>query len=92
MSPPQPVPPVPPVPPADIVLCPRCSAGFACSAKAGGCWCAGVMVDDRVRKDMAMFYKGCLCPQCLQSIEDLRPERPSVWAFLKKNLRRPPAA
>jgi hypothetical protein len=32
--------------------------------------------------------RGCLCPECLQSIEDARPPRPNVWAFLKKNLKR----
>jgi hypothetical protein len=48
------------------------------------------MLDDAVRKDLAAFYKGCLCPACLQAIEDVRPPRPSVREFLKKNLRRAP--
>lgn len=78
-----------PAPSNDTVLCPRCSSDFECGAQAGGCWCAKVVLDDRVRGDLATFYKGCLCPQCLQSIEDDRPPRPSVWTFLKKNLRRP---
>jgi hypothetical protein len=77
-----------PVPEGDTVLCPRCSGGFQCGVDSGGCWCAGVVLDDVVRKDLSAFYKGCLCPACLQSIEDTRPPRPSVRAFLKKNLRR----
>jgi hypothetical protein len=77
------------VPQADTVLCPRCSAGFECGARTGDCWCAKVTLDDQVRGDLATFYKGCLCPECLQSIEDGRPPRQNVWAFLKKNLKRP---
>ena len=46
------------------------------------------MLDDRVRGDMARFYDGCLCPECLRAIEDARPPTPSVWEFLRKNLRR----
>jgi hypothetical protein len=77
-----------PAPTGDTVLCPRCSVGFQCGVQTGGCWCAGVMVDDRVRGDMARFYDGCLCPECLRAIEDARPPTPNVWAFLRKNLRR----
>ena len=75
-------------PTGDTVLCPRCSAGFQCCVRTGGCWCAGVMLDDRVRGDMARFYDGCLCPECLRAIEDVRPPTPNVWEFLRKNLRR----
>ena len=75
---------------AETVLCPRCEAGFECGANSSRCWCAGVMLDDKVRADMAGFYKGCLCPGCLQFIEENRPPRLSVWEFLKKNLRRTP--
>jgi hypothetical protein len=72
----------------DTVLCPRCSAPFECGAKAGGCWCTGVVLDDQIRADLATFYKGCLCRECLETIEGGRPPRPSVWVFLKKNLKR----
>ncbi len=82
--------PAPSAPVPDTVLCPRCGSGFQCSAKAGGCWCSNVMVSDQVRADMSAFYNGCLCRACLQTLEDSRPSKPSVWAFLKKNLRRSP--
>jgi hypothetical protein len=72
----------------DTTICSRCSATFGCGARAGGCWCADVMLDDVVRADVARFYGGCLCPSCLGAIEETRPARPSVGAFLKKNLRR----
>lgn len=74
--------------PSDTVLCPRCSAGFECKVREGGCWCAEVTIDDHVRADFARFYDGCLCPDCLKTIEDARPPKPDVWAFLKKNFKR----
>ncbi len=82
----------PPAGPADSVLCPRCSEGFECGVNTGNCWCASVTVDAAVRENLAGFYNGCLCPACLQEIEDHRPARQGVWAFLKKNLKRPRAA
>lgn len=81
-------PPPQPAPQTDTVLCPRCEEGFGCGAKTGGCWCSDVVLDDRTRADLATFYNGCLCPKCLQQIEDDRPRPPSVVQFLKKNLRR----
>ncbi len=69
-------------------VCSRCSAGFRCDRASARCWCADVTVDDRVRADLARFYDGCLCPDCLRSLEDARPPRPDVWRFLVGNLRR----
>jgi len=40
------------------------------------------------RKDLASFYNGCLCPDCLHHIEDNRPRPMGLLAFMKKNLRR----
>jgi cysteine-rich CWC protein len=77
-----------PAPTSDTVLCPRCSAGFECGIQTGDCWCAGVMLDDVIRADMARFYDGCLCPTCLRTIEDARPATPNVWKFLRRNLKR----
>lgn len=77
-----------PVPASDMVLCPRCSSAFDCGRQTAGCWCANVMLDDRTRGDIARFYQGCLCPECLRAIEDARPPRPNVWAFLRTNLKR----
>ena len=53
-----------------------------------GCWCTNVMVEDKVRTDLALFYKGCLCQSCLQTIESLRPPKISVYQYLKEQLRR----
>jgi len=77
-----------PAPQDDTVLCPRCSAGFQCGIDNGGCWCAQVAVNDITRADLATFYNGCLCPECLHLIEDNRPRPLGVWAFLKMNLKR----
>jgi hypothetical protein len=46
------------------------------------------MVDDKIRDDLAGFYKGCLCRSCLQMLEDVRPPKASVVQFLKQQLRR----
>jgi hypothetical protein len=46
------------------------------------------MVEDKVRNDLAFFYNGCLCQTCLQTIEELRPPKISVYQFLKQQLRR----
>jgi hypothetical protein len=54
----------------------------------GPCWCESVMVDDAVRHDLARFYKGCMCPTCLQTLEDLRPPKISIYQFLKQQLAR----
>jgi hypothetical protein len=77
-----------PAPGVDTVLCPRCDAGFQCGANTGACWCAQVMLDDKIRDDLAGFYKGCLCRSCLQMLEDVRPPKASVVQFLKQQLRR----
>jgi hypothetical protein len=86
------VPPATPTPPAaasDTLLCARCGSDFQCGASSsGGCWCNEVVLSDAVRSDLASFYKGCLCPACLQTLEDARPPKPSVREFLKKNLKR----
>ena len=77
-----------PVPTSDMVLCPRCESGFECGMATGDCWCAGVMLDDQIRGDIARFYNGCLCPECLDVIEGARPATQNVWEFLRKNLKR----
>lgn len=71
------------------MLCPRCNAGFQCGINdPNGCWCQSVMVEDKVRTDIAFFYNGCLCQTCLQTIEDLRPPKISVLQFIKQQLKR----
>lgn len=77
-----------PVPPYDTLLCPRCSSAFDCGRQTGACWCADVMLDDQIRGDIARFYNGCLCPDCLRTVENARPPRPNVWEFLRTNLKR----
>jgi hypothetical protein len=74
---------------SETVLCPRCGSGMQCGANTGNCWCNAIVVSDAVRGDLAAFYDGCLCRACLQTLQDARPPKPKVWAFLKKNLRRP---
>ena len=78
-----------PVPGGETVLCPRCDSGFECGANTSSCWCNSVMLDGAVRDDLARFYSGCLCRACLQTLEDMRPPKRSVVAFLKQQLKRP---
>jgi hypothetical protein len=54
----------------------------------GSCWCTSVMLDDAVREDLARFYNGCMCPSCLQTLEDVRPPKVNVVQFLKQQLKR----
>jgi hypothetical protein len=79
---------MPATPPNETSLCPRCESAFECGALSGGCWCAESSLDDAVRADLATFYEGCLCPECLKTIADNKPQRPSVRAFLASQLRR----
>jgi len=68
--------------------CPRCEASFGCGVDSGSCWCADVVLDGAVRSHLASFYDGCLCPDCLKTIEETRPVRMSVREFLASQLRR----
>lgn len=68
--------------------CPRCSEPVECGIDTGACWCAGVDVKPAVRTALSQYYAGCLCKECLLSIEKDRPPAPSVWAFLKSQLKR----
>jgi hypothetical protein len=77
-----------PAAPSDMLLCPRCSSAFDCGRHTGGCWCADVMLDDQIRGDIALFYQGCLCPECLRTLEKARPPKPNVWEFLRTNRKR----
>ncbi|MGH2944422.1 MAG: cysteine-rich CWC family protein [Solirubrobacteraceae bacterium] len=69
-------------------VCPRCSTSFDCGIDTGACWCADITVNDTTRAALAQYYEGCLCPDCLGSLESGRPERPTVRAFLAGQLRR----
>lgn len=69
-------------------VCPRCSTTFVCGVDTGACWCAGVGVDETTRAALAQYYDGCLCRDCLQSLEDGRPQVPTVRAFLTSQLKR----
>jgi hypothetical protein len=73
---------------ATPTVCPRCSNAFECGIDSGACWCAGVSVDDRTRTALAQYYEGCLCPDCLKSLEDERPQVPTVRAFLAGQFKR----
>ncbi|CAN5285751.1 hypothetical protein BH20ACT16_BH20ACT16_00940 [soil metagenome] len=68
--------------------CPRCSAPFDCGVGTGACWCADVNVNKTTRASLAQFYDGCLCRECLESINADRPQAPTVRAFLASQLRR----
>jgi hypothetical protein len=69
-------------------VCPRCSREFGCGIDSGACWCADVTTNGTTRAAVAGFYNGCLCRDCLQSMEDARPPVPTVRAFLASQLKR----
>ncbi len=68
-------------------LCPRCARAFDCGIDSGACWCADVTTNGSTRAAVAEYYDGCLCRDCLQSMEDDRPEVPTVRAFLRTQLK-----
>jgi hypothetical protein len=72
------------------VVCPRCATPFQCGIDTGGCWCRQVTIDDATRAAFAEFYDGCLCRECLTSMENDRPTPPTVRAFLMAQLKRKP--
>ncbi|HWI08883.1 MAG TPA: cysteine-rich CWC family protein [Solirubrobacteraceae bacterium] len=69
-------------------VCPRCSTPFGCGIDTDACWCADVTVREATRAAFAQYYEGCLCRDCLESLEAGRPAIPSVRAFLASQLRR----
>ncbi len=72
---------------ATPVVCPRCSNVFECGVDTGSCWCADASVNDITRASLVEFYDGCLCADCLKTLEDARPPVPTVRAFLASQLR-----
>lgn len=76
------------MPAATPVVCPRCSTPFECGVGTGGCWCKDVPVSDGSRAAFAEYYEGCLCPDCLATLEQGRPAVPSVREFLTSQLKR----
>jgi hypothetical protein len=70
------------------VVCPRCSAPFECGIDTGSCWCREVSLNDTTRAAFAEYFDGCLCRECLTSLEQSRPQAPSVRAFLTAQLKR----
>lgn len=74
---------MPPVP----STCPRCSREFVCGIDTGACWCATLQINDTTRAALAQYYEGCLCKECLESIEAERPQVPTVRAFLTSQLK-----
>ena len=73
---------------ANPSVCPRCSSAFDCGIDTGACWCAGVRVAAGTREAFVGYYEGCLCRECLETLEAGRPQVPSVRAFLGAQLKR----
>jgi hypothetical protein len=69
------------------VVCPRCSTPFECGVDTGACWCKSVRLSDATRSAFAQYYNGCLCPECLGTLESARPPVPSVREFLTSQLK-----
>ncbi|MEA2221269.1 MAG: hypothetical protein QOJ35_3895 [Solirubrobacteraceae bacterium] len=58
-----------PAAPPEPVRCPRCGAAFGCGIDALRCWCASVTLTAERRAQLAAVYEGCLCPACLNEVE-----------------------
>ena len=69
-------------------VCPRCSTTFVCAVDSGACWCASLDINQITQASLAQYYNGCLCRECLQALEDARPQLPSVREFLAGQLKR----
>jgi hypothetical protein len=67
--------------------CPRCTKPFECGIDTGDCWCREVTLHPTTRAAFAAYYEGCLCRDCLTTMED-RPATPSVRQFLTAQLKR----
>ena len=70
------------------VICPRCKEPFGCEVASGDCWCGRIEIDPATRAAFAQYYDGCLCSECLHTLEAARPAVPSVRTFLAAQLRR----
>jgi hypothetical protein len=52
--------------------CPRCKKTFTCNKEhIGDCACAQVAVSNETRAFLAKTFYGCLCNECLQTLNDL---------------------
>jgi hypothetical protein len=69
-------------------VCPRCSTPFQCGVQTGACWCKDVSLSAATREAFAQYYDGCLCPDCLKTLDEARPPVPSVRSFLAAQLKR----
>jgi len=50
--------------------CEYCGNSFGCGAKAEGCWCAEVTLDEQIRDELKLRFQDCLCPACLNALAD----------------------
>lgn len=52
--------------------CPRCGRMFVCRAdESDGCACAGVVLNETVRRLLTTHYDECLCVHCLREMSAL---------------------
>jgi hypothetical protein len=61
-------------------VCESCGGEFTCGAGSGGCWCAGVRLDEAARAELRARFRGCLCPACLGTYAAGRPDRGETGA------------
>jgi len=47
--------------------CPRCGATFECMHSAD-CWCAAIILNEKMRRELAARYSDCLCKDCLLAV------------------------
>lgn len=51
-------------------VCPRCQQAFACRADAiQVCQCPTVSLTDAQRQYIGSLFKGCLCANCLRTLQ-----------------------
>lgn len=59
---------------SETKTCESCGNSFGCGAKADGCWCVDVTLDQRIADELKLRFQDCLCPACL----NLLASRPSM--------------
>ncbi|MCB1024300.1 MAG: cysteine-rich CWC family protein [Acidobacteria bacterium] len=51
-------------------VCESCGEEFICGASIKGCWCMKADLSDATRQQLKKEFKDCLCPECLEKLEE----------------------
>lgn len=54
--------------------CSKCNKPFGCKADERGCWCENLTLSTETLVKLKAEYDNCLCPECLATFGENRPE------------------